>query len=349
MKTENSNTQPNPATILQTGTGFWASKVLLTAVNFGLFTLLAKHSTMQATDIKTALKLNCSDRNIYDFLDTLTGLGFLNREGLLASAHYSNTIDTDVFLDKAKPSYIGGILEMMNNRLWNFWGNLEDGLRTGMIQNEAKNGGQNLFEVIYSNPELLKTFVNGMTGVQKGNFITFSESFDFSKYKTLVDAGGSAAVLSAMVAKNQPHMTCCSFDLPELENLATNTIKSYQVSDRVKVISGDFFKDNLPQADVITMGNILHDWDEETKLKLMQIAYDALPAGGAFVAIENVIDNDRRENVFGMLMSLNMLIETGDGFDYTFNDFNRWAKQIGFKSTSLLPLVGPSSAAIAYK
>ncbi len=97
------------------------------------------------------------------------------------------------------------------------------------------------------------------------------------------------------------------------------------------------------------MGNILHDWDEETKIKLMQKAYDALPAGGVFIAIENVIDNDRKENVFGMMMSLNMLVETGDGFDYTFDDFSKWAKLVGFVSTSLLPLAGPSSAAIAYK
>jgi hypothetical protein len=111
----------------------------------------------------------------------------------------------------------------------------------------------------------------------------------------------------------------------------------------------DFFNDPIPLADIVTMANILHDWDEETKLMLMKKAYDALPEGGAYVAIENIIDNERRQNVFGMMMSLNMLIETGKGFDYTFADFNKWAKKIGFKSTALLPLAGPTSAAIAYK
>jgi len=346
---ENNTNQPTPAAILQIGTGFWASKVLLTAVNLELFTHLAKQGPMPAKDIKTALQLKCSDRNLFDFLDTLTGLEFLNREGLLDSAHYSNTVDTAVFLDKAKPSYVGGILEMQNGRGWEIWANLEDGLKTGLIQNEAKDGGEGIFDVLYKNPELLKGFVNAMTGVQMGNFIAFSQAFDFSKYKTLVDAGGSAAVLSIMVAKNQPHMSCKSFDLPALETMANDTIQKFEMSDRVKSVSGDFFENGLPQADVITMGNVLHDWNEETKLKLMQIAYDALPEGGAFVAIENVIDNERRKNVFGLMMSLNMLIETGDGFDYTFDDFTKWAKIIGFKSTSLLPLAGPSSAAIAYK
>lgn len=341
--------QPTPAAILQMGTGFWASKILLTAVNFELFTHLAKQPNQSAKNLKYLLELKCTDRNIYDFLDSLTGLGFLDREGLLENAYYSNTTDTDIFLDKAKPSYIGGILEMQNDRGWDIWANLEEGLKTGLIQNEAKDVGEQIFDLLYKNPDLLKNFVNGMTGVQMGNFIALANKFDFSNYKTLVDAGGSAGVMSVMVAKNNPHMTCTTFDLPPLETMANETINKFQMSDRVKVMNGDFFKDGLPKADIVTMGNVLHDWDEDTKIKLMQIAYDALPKGGAFIAIENVIDNDRKQNVFGMMMSLNMLIETGDGFDYTFDDFNRWAKKVGFASTELMPLAGPSSAAIAIK
>lgn len=342
-------TQPSPATILQIGTGFWASKVLLTAVNFQLFTHLSKQPHQSAKDIKSLLVLKCTDRNIFDFLDTLTGLGFLKRDGLLETAKYSNTLDTNTFLDKAKPSYIGGILEMQNDRGWEIWANLEEGLKTGLIQNEAKGGGKPLFEILYDNPKLLKNFVDGMTGVQMGNFMALAQKFDFSKYNTLVDAGGSAGVLSVMVAKHNAHMNCTTFDLPALEGMANETIQKFQISDRVKVASGDFFENGIPNADIVTMGNVLHDWDEETKIKLMQKAYDALPIGGAFIAIENVIDNERTKNVFGMMMSLNMLIETGDGFDYTFEDFNKWAKQVGFSSTSLLPLMGPSSAAIAIK
>ncbi len=346
---ENTTTQATPAAILQMGSGFWASKILLTAVNFELFTHLAKQPNQSAKKLKSLLNLKCTDRNTYDFLDCLTGFGFLKREGLLETARYSNTIDTDIFLDKEKPSYIGGILEMMNNRLWEFWGNLDDGLKTGLIQNEAKDGGKGIFDLVYSNPELLKSFVNGMTGVQIGNFMALAKKFDFSNFKTMVDAGGSAGVLSAMVAKNNSHMTCTTFDLPPLETMAKETVQKFQLEERVKVLSGDFFKNELPKADIVSMGNILHDWDEGTKINLMQIAYDALPKGGAFIAIENVIDNDRKQNVFGMMMSLNMLIETGDGFDYTFNDFTKWAKIVGFSSTELMPLAGPSSAAIAIK
>ena len=272
----------------------------------------------------------------------------LFRSGLLETAKYSNSIDTDFFLDKKKPTYIGGMLEMLNNRLYSFWGNLEEGLKTGLPQNEAKNG-ENLFEALYSDADRLKEFIHAMSGIQMGNFMAFSQAFDFSKFKTLVDVGGSAGLLSLMVAKHQAHMNCTSWDLPPVEPIANATIQQFQLSDRVKTAKGDFFKDAIPNADVVVMGNILHDWDEETKVMLMQKAFDALPTGGAFVAIEGIIDDERNKNVFGLMMSLNMLIETGKGFDYTFADFNKWANKVGFKSTSLIPLAGPSSAAIAYK
>ncbi|MEB2780039.1 methyltransferase [Algoriphagus sp. C2-6-M1] len=345
---ENQNINPSPETIMKIGSGFWPSKILLTAVHFEVFTKLAKKKSMSARELKSELGLQCTDRHVYDFLDTLTGLGFLNREGLLDNAHYSNGTDTDVFLDKNKPSYIGGILEMMNERLFGFWDNLEEGLLTGQPQNEAKKG-ENIFEAIYSDPDKLKVFVHGMTGVQMGAFIAFAEKFDFSSYQTLTDAGGSAGMLSIMVAKHQLHISCVTFDLPPIEAIANETIQKFQLTDRVKTASGDFFTSSLPPADLVVMGNILHDWDEDSKIALIKKAYDALPAGGAFVVIENIIDDDRKHNVFGMMMSLNMLIETGTGFDYTFTDFNKWAKMAGFNSTNLLPLVGPTSAAIAYK
>jgi hypothetical protein len=345
---ENQNNGPTPEHILKITTGFWASKVLLTAANLQLFTMLAEKKSMSAKDIKQTLGLNCSDRNMYDFLDALTALNILDRKGILDDALYSNSTEAEIFLDKKKPSYVGGIVEMMNNRLYQFWGNLGEGLKTGECQNEAK-GGTNFFELIYGQPEKLEEFVHAMSGVQMGGFMAFSQKFDFSNYKTLTDAGGSSCLLSLTVAKDHPHMTCVSFDLPAIAPIANKTIQQFQLSDRVKTASGDFFKDDIPSADIVVMGNILHDWDEENKITLMKKAYAALPKGGAFVAIENIIDEDRRNNIFGLLMSLNMLIETGAGFDFTFADFNKWAKLAGFSSTNFLPLAGPTSAAVAIK
>ncbi len=340
--------QPSPSAIMQVGTGFWASKVLLSAVKFNLFTILAEKPDQPASEIKTRLKLNCTDRNVFDFLDTLTTFGFLQRKGLLETAIYSNGVDTDIFLDRNKPSYIGGALEMMNNRLYQFWGSLEEGLMTGQPQNEAKSG-RNLFEELYNNPAGLAEFISAMSGIQMGNFKAFAEKFDFSGYETLTDAGGSGALLSITVAGRHPHMHCTSFDLPEVEPIAKQNIQKSGVAERVVTAKGDFFVDAISPADVVVMGNILHDWDEERKVLLMKRAYDAVSEGGVFVAIEGIIDEERKQNAFGLLMSLNMLIETGKGFDYTFSDFNRWAKAAGFRRTEIIPLAGPSSAAIAYK
>src|SRR5205085_2461339 len=158
-----------------------------------------------------------------------------------------------------------------------------------------------------------------------------AEKFDFKPYKTLCDVGGATGILAMEVAKRQPHVKCTSFDLPVVEPVAKKAIAAAGLAGRVATASGDFFKDPLPKADVITMGMILHDWNLEKKMHLIRAAYEALPAGGALVAIEALIDDERRENVQGLMMSLNMLIEFGDAFDYTGADFKGWCGQVGFK------------------
>mgnify|MGYP000848081365 FL=1 len=345
MDSSNEN-QTNPSKIMQIGMSFWASKTLLTAVNLELFTHLA-NGELSGKEIQDKLGLN--DRSLFDFLDTLVALGFLSRTGLKDNALYINSNDSDLFLDKNKPSYIGGILEMSNNRLYPFWNDLEEALKTGKPQNETKNGGKPLFEAIYANEDRLREFIHGMGGVQAGNFMKLAHDFDFSKYNTLCDVGGSGANLSIHIAKNNSHIKCISFDLPPVGPIAKENIEALGLNDRIEVSSGDFFIDELPRADVITMGNILHDWGTEGKLILIKKAYDALPKGGALIVIENIIDDERNKNAFGLMMSLNMAIETDQGFDFTATDFNQWAKEVGFSHTSLMPLTGPSSAVIAIK
>lgn len=335
-----------PDRIIQTGLGFWASKALLSAVELGLFTTLAERA-LTGEELAQALKLH--PRANPDFFDTLLALGFLAREGDGPGARYRNTAEAAAFLDRAKPAYVGGILEMANARLYRFWGDLTEALKTGKPQNEMKNGGQSMFGELYADPARLEQFMDAMTGVSTGNFMALAEKFDFSKYKTLCDVGGAAGVLSIMVASRHKHIACTSADLPVVSPIAQRRIASFGLSDRIQTKDIDFFKDPLPKADVITMGMILHDWDLDTKMMLIRKAYDALPAGGAFIAVEAIIDDARRENAFGLMMSLNMLIEFGVAFDFTGADFTRWCKEVGFRRTEIIPLAGPSSAAVAYK
>ena len=237
---------------------------------------------------------------------------------------------------------------MLNARLFKFWHDLPEALRTGKPQNEMKHGQKGIFEELYAELPKLEQFMGAMTGLSRINFEAFAAKFDFSRYQTLCDVGGATGLLCIEVAKNHPHLRCTSFDLPPVEPIAQKHIAAAGLSDRIATAAGDFFKDPLPKADVITMGMILHDWNLEKKMHLIRAAYDALPPGGALVAIEALIDDARRENVFGLLMSLNMLIEFGDAFDYSGADFREWCGEAGFTRFEVIHLAGASSAAVAY-
>jgi hypothetical protein len=337
---------PDPTHILKTGFSFWSSKVLLTAVDMGLFTSLGDRK-MTATELGEKLELH--PRAFYDFFDALVAMGFLNRDGDGPEGKYFNTPEGAHFLNENSPNYIGGILVMLNARLFRFWHDLPEALRTGKAQNESKHGKKGMFEELYADVPRLEQFMGAMTGISRINFQAFAEKFDFSPYRTMCDVGGATGLLSIECAGRHPHLKCISFDLPPVEAIAKRHIAKAGLEDRVTTASGDFFRDPLPKADLITMGMILHDWNLEKKMHLIRSAWDALPEGGAFVVIESLIDDARRENVQGLLMSLNMLIEFGDAFDYSGADFRSWCLEVGFSRVEILPLAGPSSAGIAIK
>ncbi len=336
----------DPSQIMQVGMGFWASKAVLSAVELELFTQLDSES-MTGEEIGRRLELH--PRAIYDFLDTLVALRFLQRDGDGREGRYRNTPETATFLDKRSQAYIGGILEMFNERLYRFWGDLTVALQTGEPQNEIKHTGKPMFEELYSDPARLEQFMEAMQGISLGNFQALAEKFDFSKYEKVCDIGGATGQLCSTLAGRHPHLHCTSYDLPPVAPIAERAIAAAGLTDRVAVASGDFFADPLPRADVITMGLILHDWNLDRKMQLIRAAYEALPEGGAFIIIENIIDDARRENAFGLMMSLNMLIEFGDAFDFTGSDFAGWCTEAGFREVEIVPLTGPASAGIAYK
>ena len=337
---------PDHGPILQTAFAFWSSKVLLTAVEFGVFTKLG---TRRLTGVELGAEVGLHPRAIYDFFDALVAMRFLDRDGDGPAAHYFNTPAAELYLVQDSPRYIGGILVMLNDRLFKFWHDLPAALRTGQPQNEVKHGQKGIFEELYEHISKLEQFLGAMTGLSRINFEFLAARFDFSRYRTLCDVGGASGVLSIEVAKRHPHLQCTSFDLPPIQPVAQRHIEAAGLSARIGTVAGDFFKDPLPKADVITMGMILHDWNLEKKMHLIRSAYDALPEGGALVAIEALIDDGRRENLFGLLMSLNMLIEFGDAFDYSGADFRGWCSEVGFKRFEVIHLSGPSSAAVAYK
>jgi SAM-dependent methyltransferase len=332
---------PSPAKIMQLGIGFCGSKALLSAVELGLFTVLARGPRDAET---LRLQLGLHPRSARDFFDALVALGMLKRTGL----RYANTPETALYLDRNKSSYVGGILEMANARLYRFWGSLTEGLRTGKAQNEAKTG-EDFFGTLYADPQRLEGFLKAMTGLSLGSARVIARKFPWKHYRSFVDVGCAQGGVAVEITLAHKALTGMGMDLPVVQPVFEAYAKARGVDGRLRFVTGDFFKEPLPQADVIIMGHILHDWNLEDKMMLLRKAYEALPPNGALIVHEALIDDDRKANAFGLLMSLNMLIETHGGFDFTGADCRKWMKEAGFRRTKVEPLAGPDGMVVGFK
>jgi len=331
----------SPERLLQLGLGFFAPRTLLSAVELGLFTALARGPLDEA---QLRERLGLSPRSARDFLDALVALGVLQRQ----AGRYRNAPDANAFLDRNKPAYAGGMLEMAAARLYPFWGSLTEALRTGLPQNEARTGGD-MFTALYADPERLRGFLSAMTGVSSASARAIARRFPWKKYRTFIDIGGAQGCLSVQVALAHKHLHGGEFDLPQVAPIYEDYVRSFGLDGRLKFQAGDFFRDPLPQADVLVMGHILHDWNLQEKHLLLQKAYAALPRHGVLIVYDAMIDNARSRNVAGLLMSLNMLIETAGGFDYTPADCRGWMKATGFRRTSVVALTRTESMVVATK
>jgi hypothetical protein len=331
-----------PDAIMQLGLGFWGSKTLLSAVELGVFSELANEGSLEGEALRERLGLH--PRSATDFFDALVALGMLERE----DGRYANTPATELFLDRAKPSYIGGILEMNNARLYGFWGSLTEGLRTGAPQSEVKEG-ENFFEVLYADPDRLAQFARAMSAISGGAAQMIAAKFPWRDHSSVIDVGCAEGAVPVQIALAHEHVTGGGFDLPAMGPIFDRYVAGFGLAERLSFNAGDFFADPLPEADVLVMGHILHDWDLDEKRTLLRKAHDALPDGGALIVYDAIIDDERRSNAFGLLMSLNMLIETPGGFDYTSADCRAWMQEAGFRDSYVEPLVGPDSMVVGIK
>jgi O-methyltransferase/methyltransferase family protein len=335
------NQQITPDRILQLGTAFWGSKAFLSAVELGLFTVLAEGPL----DLQTLMKrLELHSRSAQDFFDALVSLEMLERQ----DGKYANTPETDLFLDRKKSSYVGGMLEMANAQLYPVWGSLTEGLRSGQPQSEAKHEG-NFFEPRYANPDNLRQFLSAMTGISLGEAQVIAKKFPWHKYRTFVDVGTAQGGCAVQIALAHDHLSGGGFDLPPVQPIFDEYLAIFGLQGRLRFFAGDFFNDDLPSADVLIMGHILHNWNLQEKQLLLSKAYKALPTDGALIVYEAIIDDDRCKNTFGLLMSLNMLLRTPGGFDYTGTDCLSWMQTAGFRQTYVESLTGLSSMVIGIK
>jgi len=332
---------PQANRLLQIGSAYRQAKVLLSAVELGVFSALATGPLDAAA---LANRTQVHSRAACDFFDALVALGLLTRDG---EGRYRNTEESDHYLDGAKPTYLGASFDQYNRREYALWGSLTRSLQTGSPA--AETHGQDHFGSLYSDAARFKTFVTAMTSGSLLAAQGITQQFPWENYESLCDVGTAQGCLPVQVASARPHVRAVGFDLPALRPAFEAYAVECNVADRLRFVGGDFFKDPLPPADVIVLGRVLHNWDLETKKMLLAKAYRAIPAGGAVIVYDMLIDDDRRTNSAGLLSSLNMLLWTQGGFGYTASDCAGWLHAIGFADTSVRELPGGNSMIIGKK
>jgi hypothetical protein len=339
----------NPEDILEDGMSFWSSRLILTAVESGVFTLLAQGPQSAQALID---KLGWHPRAATTALDALVAAGLLRRD---KSGRYANTLRTSLFLDRQKSSYIGGLMELSSTRLFGLWGDLDDLLKTGAPaaeeEREEARGETGFFDALYRDPEALKTFLSGMTGISTGEVILLAARFPWKRFRTFADMGCAQGAFAVRVALTHPHLRGTGFDLAVVEPIFTEYVKSFGLDDRLDFVSGDFFKDDkLPSADVISFGHIFHGWSYEERCQLVVKARDALPAGGALIVYDAMTMPRRSKNRYhSLLSSLNIMLERRHGYEATTGDCADMLRANGFSGVKVRHLIGPTSMVYGFK
>ena len=327
--------------ILELGYAFRGAKALMSAVEFGVFTALAE-GPLEGDALRHRLGL--AERGARDFFDALVALGLLYRDG---AGQYANSPAADLHLDARKESYVGGLFENLNAREYPLWATLTEALRTGRPQTGFETYAH--FGPLFSDPQRLAFFVKAMTSASHAPARALANKFPWDRYETFVDVGTAQGCVPAQIALAHPHLTGAGFDLPILGATFERYVKERDLSERIRFVPGDFFVDPLPPADVLIMGRVLHNWDLGKKRMLLQKAFAALPPGGALIAYERLIDDARSTSATGLLSSLNMLILTEGGFDFTAADCTGWMRDAGFREARCEPLCDAHFMIVANK
>jgi hypothetical protein len=330
-----------PDRIIELGEAFRASKTLLSAVELSVFTALAD-GPLNLEALRDRVGLDA--RGVSDFLDALVALGVLVRQ---PDGRYANSADTDLYLDRNKPTYVGGVLESSIDRTYVVWGSLTAALRTGKPQCDKSMVGN--FGPLYADEASLEAFVSTMTARTRPVAKALASQFPWANHSTLIDIGGSQGCLPVEIALAHPHIIGGAFDLPPLEPLFDRHVRQQGLASRLRFYPGDFFNGPLPRADVLVIGRVLHNWDLATKMMLLKKAYDALPPAGALIVYERLIDDERRVNADGLLSSLQMLITSPGGFNFTGTDCIGWMCEIGFRDMRVEPLTADQSMVVGIK
>jgi hypothetical protein len=312
------------AGLLRLGNAFCDAKALLTAVDLDLFTHLQPDG---ATEEEIRQRLSLHRRGLSDFLHLLVALGLLTKTGEV----FRNAVGAERYLVRDKPSYIGGFLHRANRNLYPAWGKLGEALRTGQPQSGGK------FEDVLARPEVLRQFIGMMDALTQQLAPDLVDAYDWGQHRTLLDVGGCRGNLAAHLIKAYPDVEGHVFDMPAMEPFFDEHMAGFGLTGRLHFHGGDFFADDLPSADVVVLGHVLHDWDERQRELLVRKATAAVNPGGTLVVYDRMLDDEPR-HVENLVISLDMLLVTEGGSEYPVSELRRHAEAAGFGAVTEQPL-----------
>uniref|UniRef100_A0A8C7P9F7 Acetylserotonin O-methyltransferase-like n=1 Tax=Oncorhynchus mykiss TaxID=8022 RepID=A0A8C7P9F7_ONCMY len=308
--------------------GFKASKVLFTASKLRVFDVLrsSKKGELQAEDV--AQEIKASIKGTERLLEACVSLGLLQRTG----KEYTNTAMSRHFLLSDGPLSLQGYIQHCNELVWPLFTHLETAVREGTNQHEKAFGKtSNLFQdAYYSRHEVKLRFMKAMHSIAKVSGRDVATAFDLSKYKTACDLGGCTGAMAYEFAKAHPGLSVTMFDLPEVIEMSSH-FRPHDADDRVSFVAGDFFKDELPKADVYILARILHDWsDEKVHILLSKIAKACNP-GCCVLVSEIFLDEDRKGPSRGLLQALSLT----EGRQRSASEYSLLLKSHGFTAAQV--------------
>jgi hypothetical protein len=336
-----------PEDIVQMGMSFWSSRLILSAVESGVFTELGNGP---ASERELADALGWHPRAAATALDALVAAGLLRRD---KAGRYANTIRSAMFLDRTKPSYVGGLMELSSKRLYGLWSSLDDLLRTGRPGAEEERGDNEFFSMLYRDPLALKGFLAGMTGISTGEVTLLAARFPWKRFRTFCDVGCAQGAFPVRVALTQRHLRGTGFDFPAVRPIFEEYVESFDLGGRLDFVEGDFLEGPLPRADVISFGHVFHGRNHEIRQELVAKAYAATPPGGAIIVYDAMIRSglatNRGNNFMSLLSSLNIMMESREGYESSTAACAELLRAGGFTRIKVRHLVGPTSAVFGYK
>jgi hypothetical protein len=326
----------SPIPLMQLATGFWAAKTLAAAHEFDVFSRLS--GTAGTTIAGLAEQLEIEERPAEMLLTGCAALGLLVKSG----GRYGNSPLAEEFLVRGKPSYFGGWVQMLDQRLYSGWGKLTEAIRTNRPTTWDPDRQDSLFAG--EDPQLLSVFWEAMHSLSTFTARTLGGAVDLGATGRLLDVGGGSGAFDIELCRLYPSMTATVYDLPPIAHIAAGKVANAGLSERIATVAGDFFADaGLPDGhDTILLSMILHDWAEDRCRAILQKCWAALPSGGQVIVAELLVNDERTGPAPAALMSLNMLVET-EGRNYTPAEYTRWLYDVGYQEVRTVRFEAPGA------